>query len=130
MSPFLYIFTCSEFSPISCLLHKARYPGLLEFGGFFFLLPKTTKHPSTHFCPFVCLFVDFVCRTSSNQSAKRRMGWDGLCDYFLRSTHFPATYPTVFLLCRTTPARFHAGACGTGLTYNRLSWPIHSRVSG
>jgi len=62
--------------PVSRLLHKARYPGLLEFGGVFFSFFKKTKIP---LYPFLLsglfVIVNFVCRTSPNQSAKRRMGW-------------------------------------------------------
>jgi len=113
--------------PVFCT--RLDIQGCLNLEGFF--SPKNNKTPLYSFLPLCLFVVDFVCRTSSNRSAERRMGWDGLCGFFLRPAHLPGDISDCFPTMPYTPARVHAGACGTGLAYNQLlSWPIHSRVSG
>ena len=92
--------------PVSRLLHKARYPGLLEFGGgFFFLSSRKQKYPSTHFCSLVCLLLS-ISSVGPPPTNQQNDGWDGLCGFFLRPIHLPGDisdrFPTVPYYARRT----------------------------
>lgn len=99
-SHFFFFFLLLNF-PVSRLLHKARYPGLLEFGGgFFFSLQENKNTPLPIFALWFVCCCQFRLSDLPQPISKTTDGMDFAAFFFVQFT-YPATYPTVFLLCRT-----------------------------